>query len=69
MRELLGSANVPTDICFSFTVLMQRGGRIRTAGTSPFMKTKAAAPSNQDFWRELKGYPEVDALNGCIHKI
>ncbi len=28
MCELLGmSANVPTDICFSFTGLMQRGGR------------------------------------------
>jgi len=27
MCELLGmSANVPTDICFSFTGLMQRGG-------------------------------------------
>ena len=26
--ELLGmSANVPTDICFSFTGLMQRGGK------------------------------------------
>ena len=28
MCELLGmSANVPTDICFSFTGLMQRGGK------------------------------------------
>jgi predicted glutamine amidotransferase len=28
MCELLGmSANIPTDICFSFTGLMQRGGR------------------------------------------
>lgn len=36
MCELLGmSANVPTDICFSFTGLVQRGGepgRIKTAG-------------------------------------
>jgi glutamine amidotransferase len=47
MCELLGmSANVPTDICFSFTGLVQRGG-----GTGPhkdgwgitFMKVKAAA--------------------------
>ncbi len=31
MCELLGmSANVPTDICFSFTGLVQRGG-----GTGP----------------------------------
>ncbi|NLC01734.1 MAG: class II glutamine amidotransferase, partial [Pseudomonas formosensis] len=28
MCELMGmSANVPTDICFSFSGLMQRGGR------------------------------------------
>lgn len=36
MCELLGmSANVPTDICFSFTGLVQRGGglaRIKMAG-------------------------------------
>lgn len=47
MCELLGmSANVPTDICFSFTGLVQRGG-----GTGPhkdgwgitFTKVKAVA--------------------------
>ncbi len=47
MCELLGmSANVPTDICFSFTGLVQRGG-----GTGPhkdgwalrFMKVRAVA--------------------------
>ncbi|WP_422387583.1 class II glutamine amidotransferase [Erwinia aphidicola] len=47
MCELLGmSANVPTDICFSFTGLVQRGGervRIKMAGALPFMKERAAA--------------------------
>lgn len=47
MCELLGmSANVPTDICFSFTGLVQRGeepARTRTAGASLFMKEKAVA--------------------------
>ncbi|XPE41873.1 class II glutamine amidotransferase [Shigella flexneri] len=35
------SANVPTDICFSFTGLVQRGGgtgRTKTAGVLRFMK-------------------------------
>ena len=48
MCELLGmSANVPTDICFSFTGLVQRGGRgrIKTAGALPSMKVKAVAHS------------------------
>lgn len=48
MCELLGmSANVPTDICFSFSGLVQRGG-----GTGPhkdgwgllFMKGRGAEP-------------------------
>ena len=49
MCELLGmSANVPTDICFSFTGLVQRGGepgRIKTAGVSPSTKAKGVARS------------------------
>lgn len=48
MCELLGmSANVPTDICFSFTGLMQRGGRTgRTVmvGELLFMKVKVFEP-------------------------
>ena len=47
MCELLGmSANVPTDICFSFTGLMQRGGGsvpIVMAGALVFMWAKAVA--------------------------
>ncbi|HGL6549509.1 TPA: class II glutamine amidotransferase [Klebsiella aerogenes] len=47
MCELLGmSANVPTDICFSFSGLVQRGaapGRIKTAGVLPFTKGKGVA--------------------------
>lgn len=46
MCELLGmSANVPTDICFSFTGLVQRGGglvRIKMAGVLLSMKVMAA---------------------------
>lgn len=46
MCELLGmSANVPTDICFSFTGLVQRGevpGRTKTAGGLRFMKVRVA---------------------------
>lgn len=42
MCELLGmSANVPTDINFSLSGLIPRGGKtglIKTAGVSPFMK-------------------------------
>jgi glutamine amidotransferase len=49
MCELLGmSANVPTDICFSFTGLVQRGGepgRIKTAGALPSTKAKGVARS------------------------
>lgn len=45
MCELMGmSANVPTDICFSFTGLMQRGGGLAPmlmVGASPFMLAKA----------------------------
>ena len=45
MCELMGmSANVPTDICFSFTGLMQRGGELAhtlMVGGSPFMLAKA----------------------------
>ncbi len=45
MCELLGmSANVPTDICFSFTGLMQRGGNTgphRDGWGITFMKGRA----------------------------
>ncbi len=45
MCELLGmSANVPTDICFSFTGLMQRGGNtglIEMAGELHFTRARA----------------------------
>lgn len=48
MCELLGmSANVPTDICFSFTGLMQRGGKTgphRDGWGITFMKERAFAP-------------------------
>lgn len=48
MCELLGmSANVPTDICFSFTGLMQRGGRTgphRDGWGITFMKVKVFEP-------------------------
>ncbi len=47
MCELLGmSANVPTDICFSFTGLVQRGGGTgphKMAGGLLSMKVMAAA--------------------------
>lgn len=47
MCELLGmSANIPTDICFSFSGLVQRGeapGRTKMAGVLLFMKVKGAA--------------------------
>lgn len=46
MCELLGmSANVPTDICFSFTGLVQRGGRTgphKDGWGITFMKVTAA---------------------------
>ncbi len=49
MCELLGmSANVPTDICFSFTGLMQRGGRTgphRDGWGITFMKERDSALS------------------------
>ncbi len=63
MCELLGmSANVPTDICFSFTGLVQRGG-----GTGPhkdgwgitFMKVKAVAHS-----RSAAQLPVADCQTG-----
>ncbi len=47
MCELLGmSANVPTDICFSFTGLVQRGGGTgphKDGWALPFTKVKAVA--------------------------
>ena len=47
MCELLGmSANVPTDICFSFTGLYSvvvEPGHIKMAGALPFTKVKAVA--------------------------
>lgn len=58
MCELLGmSANVPTDICFSFTGFLRRGG-----GTGPHRDGWGIAFYEQGGYREFRDpYPSVDS--------
>ncbi|MCW9044866.1 MAG: class II glutamine amidotransferase, partial [Alphaproteobacteria bacterium] len=77
MCELLGlNANVPTDICFSFSGLMERGGRTgphkdgwgiafyEGKGCRTFHDPLASADS--EVAKLVKGYP-IKSLNVVCH--